>query len=597
MQFTLLKPFVIRYQVIIGILISQCLTGNSQMILDSCINGTAGPYPCHNIDLIKSISRAEILPNAIYDMGIKIYDPDRDYGNDIWGWTDEISGREFILSGRMSGTSFIEITNPSQPIFVGYLFGGDNNPRTRNIWRDMKTQYHYAYIVSEDHNNGIQVFDLKRLLEVQSPPVIFEADTIVRITQTSGTPGSAHNIVASEGNTFMYAVGGASNGCNGGLEFFDITNPVSPVYRGCYNAEGYTHDAVCFDYHGPDVEHIGEEICVASNADYQVVINMENKADVTTLSSTYYANKGYTHQGWVTDDHRFVLFNDELDEMRFGQNTRTHVMNIEDLDSSYYMGYVELSTISTDHNCYVKGQYLYEANYKSGLRILDLKNIHNFPDSMMEEVAFMEFDPHKRSEVWSVYPYFKSGVIAVNTIYGDVVLVYPRLPHFVLHANENIADVCAGDTIEYKIQNKSYYGYNDLTDFGISGLPDGVISILSPSSVVPNDSILIKLIIPKSLIGGQFSFDLTGHAQNGPQMNKISLAFRISSIPDDIFIEDETISNNRILRAANSISLDGMTLSAGKKLSIYAPQIEMNDIRTENDAILELTNEKNCRKL
>lgn len=61
-----------------------------------CSGGFAGGYPCSNIDLMSFIALAEFATD---------YAPNPE-GNDIWGWTDTASGREFALMGLTSGVSF-----------------------------------------------------------------------------------------------------------------------------------------------------------------------------------------------------------------------------------------------------------------------------------------------------------------------------------------------------------------------------------------------------------------------------------------------------------------------------------------------------------
>jgi hypothetical protein len=34
----------------------------------------------------------------------------------------------------------------------------------------------------------------------------------------------------------------------------DISTPLNPVYAGCFSSDGYTHDAECIIYNGPDHE-------------------------------------------------------------------------------------------------------------------------------------------------------------------------------------------------------------------------------------------------------------------------------------------------------------------------------------------------------
>ena len=46
----------------------------------------------------------------------------------------------------------------------------------------------------------------------------------------------------------------------GGLLAIDVSDPVNPVYAGCFGDDGYTHDAQCIVYNGPDTEHVGQEV-------------------------------------------------------------------------------------------------------------------------------------------------------------------------------------------------------------------------------------------------------------------------------------------------------------------------------------------------
>ena len=50
----------------------------------------------------------------------------------------------------------------------------------------------------------------------------------------------------------------------------DISTPSDPRFAGCFADEstgtrrtGYTHDAICVVYRGPDTEHQGSEVCSA----------------------------------------------------------------------------------------------------------------------------------------------------------------------------------------------------------------------------------------------------------------------------------------------------------------------------------------------
>ena len=40
----------------------------------------------------------------------------------------------------------------------------------------------------------------------------------------------------------------------------NISNPLDPQYAGCFEQDGYVHDAQCVTYHGPDDRYFGREV-------------------------------------------------------------------------------------------------------------------------------------------------------------------------------------------------------------------------------------------------------------------------------------------------------------------------------------------------
>ena len=269
------------------------------LALSSCTNGQANGYPCSNIDLMSFTPLANIGSTQ-----------SNDEANDIWGWTDPNTGREYAIIGRVFGTSFVDITDPEAPVFVGEL---DTHGRFGSPWRDIKVYNNHAFIVSEARRHGMQVFDLTQLANVTNPPVLFQE------TAHYKGFGSAHNIVINEDSGYAYGVG--TDQCSGGLEIVNIQNPNRPTDAGCYDLDGYTHDAQCVNYNGPDQDHTGKEICFASNEDTLTIVDVTDKSVPIMLSRTGYAGFAYTHQGWLTEDQRYFLLDDELDEQNFGHNT------------------------------------------------------------------------------------------------------------------------------------------------------------------------------------------------------------------------------------------------------------------------------------
>lgn len=365
---------------------------------EACVQGDANGYPCRNVDLLAFLPLADIGGGS---------------GNDVWGWTDPETGREYALMGRSSGTAFVDITEPTAPVYVGNL----PTHTTNSSWRDIKVIADHAYVGSEASSHGLQVFDLSQLRDVDpsAMPASFEE------TAHYAGFGNSHNLVANEGTHFIYAVGTGT--CSGGLHIVDVRLPTAPAQAGCYSADGYTHDAQCVIYRGTDAEHVGKEICFASNEDTLTIVDVTEKANIEQLARVPYAGARYTHQGWLSEDHRWFAVDDELDETGFGHTTRTRYFDLADLDDPVLRRSWSNGNTSIDHNLYVKDGIVYQANYRSGLRI------YRF---LGEELGHFDIYPSNDNPsfngAWSVYPFFESGTVVVSGIEQGLFVLRPDLP-------------------------------------------------------------------------------------------------------------------------------------------------------------------------
>lgn len=374
--------------------------GSSFMGVTPCNNGMAGVYPCDGYDLVGQISLGDFDAAA---------------GNDIWGWTDPTTGAEYAIMGLDNGTVFIDISDENNLIYLGKL----PTATVASPWRDVKIYQDHAFIVSEAADHGMQVFDLTQLRNVSNPPVTFEADA--RYTGF----GNAHNVVINEETSFAYVVGTARNDAfRGGAHFIDIQDPKNPIAAGGYAENGYTHDAQVITYNGPDTDYTGREIYVGSNENIVIIADVTDKENPVNISSVIYPNIEYTHQGWFTEDQRYFLLGDELDEVERGFQSRTLIFDFSDLDNPVlhdtYLGV----TAAIDHNGYVKGDEYFLANYTAGIRVLDISGVAN--RNITEAGFFDTFPTTDRAQfsgVWSVYPYFESGKIVVSDINSGLFII------------------------------------------------------------------------------------------------------------------------------------------------------------------------------
>jgi choice-of-anchor B domain-containing protein len=384
----------------------------------SCADGAVEAFSCDGIDL------QSFLPiRAIGgERGIEL--------NDIWGWTDPQTGTEYALVGRTDGTAFVDVSDPANPVYVGELPLTDG--ARVNSWRDVKVYENYAFVVADNAGqHGMQIFDLTQLRDVEADaqPATFEA------TAVYDKINSAHNVVINEESGYAYIVGGSGGGktCGGGLHMVNVQDPLNPTFEGCFadrstgrSGTGYSHDAQCVMYDGPDEQYQGREICIGSNETAISVADVTEKDSAKAIATASYPDHAYVHQGWFTEDQQYFYQNDELDELQGKANrTRTLIWDMTDLDNPVLVDQLLLPEKSTDHNLYVKGDRMYQANYKSGLRILDISD-----RTAPKEIAHFDTQPYGDNSpgfqgAWSTYPYFESGVIIVSSIGEGLFVLTP----------------------------------------------------------------------------------------------------------------------------------------------------------------------------
>jgi choice-of-anchor B domain-containing protein len=376
-----------------------------------CIDGMAGIYPCSNIDLLAFVPLAEFAASNT---------------NSLWGWTDPVDATEYALIGADNGTAFYRLTDPTHPTYLGKLptHAGTGS----SIWRDVRVYQNHAFVVSDNNpGHGMQVFDLAALRGVTTPQTFAE-------TAWYGAFGSSHTISINEATGYAY-VPGSSLTCpgdsdHGGLQMIDIHVPDSPTFAGCVHDAGYTHESQCWVYAGPDTAHVGKEICVDSNGPTKrvAIVDVSNKSAPVTLSSVTYTGAAYPHQGWLTDDHRYLLVDDELDEGNFGHNARTYVWDVSDLDAPVLVGHHDSALGVIDHNLYVHGPFVYQSNYEAGVRIL---RIDNLSAAQLTEVAYFDTYPASDNAAfngsWNNYRFPGSGNIIATGIDEGFFVLQPDL--------------------------------------------------------------------------------------------------------------------------------------------------------------------------
>lgn len=380
-----------------------------------CADGQAAVFPCEGVDLVSFLP----LSAMGAEPGERV--------TDIWGWTDPETGREYVLAGRSAGLAFVDITEPGLPRLVGLM------PANPSGARDIKVYADHAFMTGDgagDH--GLLVFDLTRLRGVAGVPETFEPDARYDLV------ASAHNLVIDTESGFAYTVGTNTGGqsCGGGLHMIDIRDPLQPTFAGCFTDSegliwtGRTHDAQCLVYRGPDEDYHGRQICFASNETAMRIVDVTDKSAPTPISTASHPGTAYVHQGWLTEDQRYLYVNDELDEIvGTTDRTRTLIYDVAELDDPILIGEHLGPDQATDHNLYIAGSRAYLANYQAGFRVLDVSDPENPTEiGWFDTTPYGENPPGFGGGAWTAWPFFESGMIAVSSINEGLFIVRPSRP-------------------------------------------------------------------------------------------------------------------------------------------------------------------------
>jgi choice-of-anchor B domain-containing protein len=371
----------------------------------NCAAGKAGMFECQKTNLLAMVPIAEMGGG--------------NFLNTVWGWTDPETGKEIAIVGRSDGTSFLDVSNPNRPRYLGNLPKTAEAPAT--VWREFKVMNNHVFIVSDGaKDHGMQVFDLTRLRTVRGAAQTFTPDVTYRGVS------AAHNVAVDSSTGYVYITGANSGGetCGGGLHMVNAKDPKHLVFAGCFQdmgtgfaGTGYSHDAQCVVYKGPDTRYTGREICFGGNETALSIGDVTDKAAPKAIGRATYPDFGYIHQGWLTEDQKYLYVNDELDEVqgKTAAGTRTMIFDVSKLDDPVVAGAFIGTTHATDHNLYIRGDRMYQSNYQAGLRVIDIAD-----RLKPKEVAYFDTVPVGDNNAgfggtWNNYPYFKSGTILVSS--------------------------------------------------------------------------------------------------------------------------------------------------------------------------------------
>jgi len=378
----------------------------------------ASIYPCHNIDYFAQVRLTDI-PGAPTS------------ASEIWGIVDKDDNREYAILGHRNGTAFFDVTNPGTPVLVANISGA------ASLWREVKAYQvydpalgkhrAYAYATTEAVGGGLQIFDLTNL-----PNSVTLVNTLTDFSRSHTLYISNIDYATNSAlpGATPYLVIAGSNIAGGAYRLYDLTNPVSPTLVTPPPAgTGYMHDSTsmlitdsrttqCANGHNPC------QVLVDFNETSVDLWDVTDKAAPFRLSTTTYPTATYVHSGWPTNDNKFIVVHDELDELQRGINTQIYTLDVGNLLAPTLTTSYRGTTTSTDHNGYAIGNRYYVSHYKRGLVIFDVSD----PRALIEIGSFDTYlSPSANTAgtdgAWGVYPFLTSGTLLVSDIENGMFLL------------------------------------------------------------------------------------------------------------------------------------------------------------------------------
>lgn len=396
----------------------------SVLFLFICI-ATQAQYASQNISLYSTWDDTSVPAESIY--GIRY--------NSVWGYAQ--GGKEYAIIGSTTGTYFIDVTDPVNPIKLDFVAG----KRSSCIWREYKTSGKYLYAVSDDQKpNSLQIIDMSYLPD--SVHVVYDSKNIFERAHTIFVDGHylyAGSVTTSNSNYYSMAV-------------YDITNPVLPVFIRNLHDDDPSFSTVHDMYVRNDT--------VYASCGYDALhIYAFNGATFTSIGDiTSYPDKGYNHSSALTANGKTLVFADEVPD-----GLAVKVMDVSDMNNIQLKSSFHSNAGATAHNPYVKGNdKLIIAYYQDGLQIYDISN-----PAAPTRLGYFDTYPQNGSTYtspayagcWGAYIDLPSGTILASDMQNGL---------FVLDAHNILTSV--SDKDKNKNEMTSYLYQDELNGEFILGI-------------------------------------------------------------------------------------------------------------------------------
>lgn len=313
-------------------------------------------------------------------------------------------GSEYALIGASNGLDIYNVTDPDNPVHIVQI------PGPHNLWKEIKTYKHYAYVTTEG-GGGLQVVDLAKL-----PSADLDSHFYIGDGPIEGQLTSIHSLHVDTTKGFVYLYGHQL--FNNGALVLDLnTDPYNPTYAGHYDLNGYVHDG-----------YVDNDTLFASHiyGGTFAMVDMHDKLNPVVLAVQQTPTK-FTHNTWLSDDRKYIFTTDENAGSFLACYDVSNPSNIvlkDQIQPTPGSG-------SIVHNTHIRGNYAITSWYKDGFTIVDITK----PDNLIQVGLYDTYTSATTNSpsttgsgfegTWGVFPFFPSGTIVASNINEGLFIFTP----------------------------------------------------------------------------------------------------------------------------------------------------------------------------
>jgi len=326
--------------------------------------------------------------------------------NDLTGYYDSISKKEYIIAGSTDSIYFFDISDPSKIVLCDVQDGTAKNV----VNRDYECYSHYVYCVSDNGGRGsIQVFDLQYL-----------PDSVHKVYDSDSLSYNTHSIFIEAKSKRLYlCINRLKAGGVAAMDILTLENPEKPLWIGRLKVPTFGD--------GVPVFRNVHEVYVRNDTAYCSIEykglwifdlrDLNNQRLVSTISD--YPENGYNHSSNLDATGKYVMFTDEVPG-----GLSVKIFDIHDIYNPKLVSMFKSNNGATAHNAYWIGSFAYVSYYHDGVYIFDLSDktkpfvagyyhTSNWPPTSYEGYK----------GCWGLYPYLPSGLLAASDM-GEGIFLF-----------------------------------------------------------------------------------------------------------------------------------------------------------------------------